>query len=124
MNLGSTLFHLGDPVRAMELYREALDLYQKTSNIEGIVWALERIGVVEAKYGDARKAARLLGTASVMREALGISLDPPDKKDWEEAVAAVRAALANDTVFDTVWQEGCAWTQEQAIGLALSEASA
>lgn len=32
MNMGNTLFHLGDPVRAMELYQEALAIYEIALN--------------------------------------------------------------------------------------------
>jgi tetratricopeptide (TPR) repeat protein len=117
MKLGSALFHLDEPVRALQFYREALDLYRKTSNREGIVWALERIGVVEAMQGDARKAVRLMGAGCVMREALGLPMIASDKTDWEVALTAVRAAL-QETDFASLWEEGRVMTLEQAIECA------
>lgn len=120
MNLGSSLFHLGDTVRALELYREALPLYLKVQNEEGIVWALERIGVVAVKQEDARQTAHLLGAASILREGLGIPLSPSDKKDWDEALAELRAKM-KETAFAEEFAVGCAMTREQAIRLALSD---
>jgi predicted ATPase len=135
MNLGSALFHLGDPSRALQLYREALGLYIKAQNVEGIAiawseagitWSLERIGIVEAVQGDAGKAVRLLGAACVVRERLGIPLAPWDKKnwkDWDEALDRLRARLT-EAAFAKEFASGCALTFEQAIRMALSEASA
>jgi non-specific serine/threonine protein kinase len=119
MNLGCALFHLGDAVRAKELHRQALPNYLQTGSEEGISWSLERLAVVEASYGEAQRAARLIGAASIRREESGIPMDAPDKQDWEAAIAAVRATLADDTLFDAIWQEGCAMTLEQAVALAL-----
>ena len=36
-----------------------------------IAWSLERLAVVEALYGQTRKAARLLGAVAAVRAALG-----------------------------------------------------
>ena len=76
MNPCSALFHPGDAVAAKELHREALTLYPRAQNEEGIVWSLERMGIVVARHGDARKAARLLGAASAAREGLRMPLAP------------------------------------------------
>jgi len=55
---------------------EALTRYPRAQNEEGIVWSLERMGIVVARHGDARKAARLLGAASAAREGLRMPLAP------------------------------------------------
>src|SRR5262249_26912343 len=105
MNLGSTLFHLGEPKEAQALHRAALAVYARTSSLDGIVWALERLAVVEALHGDAQQAARLLGAASVAREALGSPRDRWDQEDWDTAIASVRAALEKEN-YAALWEEG------------------
>src|SRR5207249_3871010 len=105
MNLGNTLMHLGEPVRAQRLFREALTLYQSRNCAEGIVWALERLAVVEVTHGDARKAARMLGAAPGARDALGVAASRLNQADWERALAATRAGLGED-VFVMLWAEG------------------
>jgi predicted ATPase len=121
VNLGNTLFHLGEPVAARHLFREALPIYQQKAVAEGMVWTLERLAVVEAMYGDAGPAVRLLGAASTARRALGIPLSRSDQADWEQALVSVRGALeAQD--FTSLWAEGSAWTLEQAVAYALRTA--
>jgi tetratricopeptide (TPR) repeat protein len=117
--LGSTLLHLGEYARARELHREALALYHASSNIEGITWSLERLAVLEAADGDAQKAARLLGAASVGREGLGKPLDRWDQEDWDRAIVSVRAALG-EAIFTSLWAEGRTLTLEQAVVYALT----
>ncbi len=120
MNLGCALFHLGDSMRAKELHREALPIYVKIKSEEGIVWSLERLTVVEAAYGDAVKSARLLGAASLRREGSGFPMGSPDRKDWEEAIAAVSVVLP-ESHLASLREEGRNLTTEQAIALALEE---
>jgi tetratricopeptide (TPR) repeat protein len=122
-NLGSTLFHLGDAAGARQRHREALALYQRRENGQGIVWSLERLAVVEAASGDAGKAVRLLGAAAAAREGLGKPMDPWDQEDWDQAVAAAAAALEPQE-FDAAWAEGRALTLAQAVTYALEEARA
>jgi tetratricopeptide (TPR) repeat protein len=118
-NLGSTLFHLGDIVRAKTLHREALALYRQTQSMEGIAWSLERLAVVEAADGDARKAVRLFGAASVVRESLGKPLDRWDQEDWERAIASMRSAL-DEAIFTILWAEGRTLTMDEAVAYALT----
>ncbi len=120
MNLGSALFHLGQTQSALKLYCEALSQYLKAGNEEGILWALERIGVVEAFHGDMVKATHLIGSTSIMRERLGIPQTSFDKKDWEMALDRLRKTLIKPA-FRDVYEEGCAMTKEEAILLAVKQ---
>jgi tetratricopeptide (TPR) repeat protein len=126
MNLGCALFHLGDAAGAEELHRESLALYARTDNQEGMVWSLERLGGVAARQGDARKAARLLGAASALREGLGRPLAPWDKRDLDNALDETRAPMT-EAAFAEEFALGRAMAVEQATQAtqwALSEASA
>src|SRR5438093_13270357 len=112
--LGSTLFHLAEPVRARQLHREALRIYADNKNEEGITWTLERIAVLEAVYGEAQMAARLLGTAAAAREALGIPRARWDQADWDRATATARAALG-ESKFAHTFETGRVLPREKAI---------
>ena len=56
-NLGSTLLHLDDPSGARPLHLEALKLYRQEGLVEGIVWSLERLAILEALHGDPKRRA-------------------------------------------------------------------
>jgi non-specific serine/threonine protein kinase len=127
MNLGSTLFHLGEYARSRELHRKSLAFYQAAGSADGIAWSLERLAVVEAARAGAHqaessKAARLLGAASVAREAWGKPLDRWDREDWDRAVAAVRATLG-EAAFDALYAAGRSLSRDQMLALALDGAS-
>jgi tetratricopeptide (TPR) repeat protein len=119
-NLGSTLFHLGDTVRARELHREALVIYLRKESTEGLAWTLLRLGVVEAENGDAPKAAQLLGAASAVQEELGTPPARWDHADQDQALASLRARMPS-AEFEAMWAEGRALTPAQAVDIALSQ---
>src|SRR5205823_10763240 len=102
---------------ARDLHHLALNRYLQKQEPEGIAWSLERLAVVEARYGNAQQAARLLGAASVARRELDIPRARWDQADWDGAVATTRAALGEDA-YAAACSEGCAMTLEQATDLA------
>jgi tetratricopeptide (TPR) repeat protein len=120
--LASTLFHLGEPVRARQLHQQALRFYAESQDEEGITWTLERLAVLEAMYGDAPTAARLLGAASAAREALGIPRSRWDQVDWDRAAATARAALG-ESLFARTFETGRALSRQRAIEQALDSVS-
>ena len=72
------------------------------------------------RLGRMEPAARLLGAAEALREAIVCPLPPCDRKDYDETVAAVRAALDED-FFAAAWAEGENMTLDQAVSMALHE---
>nr|CAA9217654.1 Transcriptional regulator, AfsR family [uncultured Armatimonadetes bacterium] len=98
-----------------EALRAALDL--------GATWcvpyALEGLGCVAAAQEQPERAARLVGAAESVREALGV-LDPPSEQARRAPfVARARACLGED-VFAAAWAAGRALTVEQAVDCALT----
>jgi hypothetical protein len=92
----------GDTGRASALLRESLGICRDTRR------KLESVGCVErlaALVADGARAARLLGAAEAMREALGAPMAPVDRDEYDQTVAAVRAKLG-EAVFALVWDEG------------------
>ncbi len=110
-SLGSVAFHQADFARARNLHIEALIIYHDLTLMDGMTWSLERLGVLEAFLGNPQEAVRLCGAASTAREELGVSLEPWDQADWDQAIAAIRAALGQ--AFDAAWAAGRLLTFDQ-----------
>jgi predicted ATPase/DNA-binding SARP family transcriptional activator/Tfp pilus assembly protein PilF len=121
-NLGMALSRLGDRARASELHRQALASYLRKArrggkeDWDGIVWSLRELALSGMSEGEAEKAARLLGTASKLREQPEYLINY-----WNESVAAVRAVLGEDA-FSRAFEAGRALSGEQAIADALEGA--
>jgi hypothetical protein len=81
-------------------------------------------GYLKRSEGRARqhceKAARLLGAAEVLYEALGWHPAFPDQTYHDERVATTKAALGDDA-FAAAWAEGRAMTVEQVVKDALED---
>jgi hypothetical protein len=67
---------------------------------------------------DALRAARLFGAAQVLREAIGVTLPPAERRDHNAALAVVRATL-NPLSFQAAWNEGQIMTLDEAVAYAL-----
>jgi hypothetical protein len=76
--------------------RQALAIYQCREIAAGIAGSRERIGGIEALCGDAKRAARLLGSASAEREQAGIPRGAWEQENGEQAVGAVPLAADDD----------------------------
>jgi predicted ATPase/class 3 adenylate cyclase/tetratricopeptide (TPR) repeat protein len=117
-----TLFHLarvevyqGDNVAAHALYEESLAMAARGGDSKGLIPScLEGLAEVVAAQGEFSWAARLLGTAEDLREALGTPLPPVDRAAYERSVTATRAQLGEQT-FAAAWAEGRSKTVEQAL---------
>lgn len=118
-SLGDIAASLGQPERALQLYAESLALLQcvRNENWE-IAETLRQVAAVLGGRGCPDRAARLFGAAESIRETTGRLLPPLYRADYERAVNAARVQLG-ESAFQTVWAEGRALTQEQAIQLAL-----
>jgi predicted ATPase/DNA-binding CsgD family transcriptional regulator/Tfp pilus assembly protein PilF len=97
-------------------YKDSLAICQDVGEKEGIALALEGLAGISAALGQARSAARLLGTAETLRDATDVALSPIDRAFNERTLASVRARLG-EHVFQTVRDEGRSLTLEQAIAL-------
>jgi hypothetical protein len=72
--------------------------------------------------GDSERAARLLGSAEMLREAMGNSRmqDPTLQRLHDRMVEIAQVALG-DARFAAAWAEGAALPLEQAVCLAREE---
>ena len=82
---------------------------------------LEQLAATAGVAGQGARAARLLGAAAALREALGAPQPPQERTDTEQAVAPARAALGEEA-WAAAYAAGRALTLEQAIAEALARA--
>jgi tetratricopeptide (TPR) repeat protein len=117
-NMGFVAQQLGEYTRATELFTEALIVDRKT---EDKVWiAIDMIGFAgNAGAQQPERAARLLGFAQALLDALKVVLEASDRPDYDRIVAAARAQLGEEA-FAAAWEAGRSLTLEQAIEEALS----
>ena len=87
---------------------------QEIGDKEQIASGLEGLASVAAMQGELAWAARLWGTAEALRDAIGAPLQPIEWADYEQAVAAARDYLGEET-FASAWAEGRAMTAEQVL---------
>jgi predicted ATPase/DNA-binding SARP family transcriptional activator len=92
----------GDELRrSFAMHRELRDRWRMASVLEDLAAvALARAG----SGAGAERAARLLGAAQAMRDAIGSVLAPCDRPRHDESLVAARAALGD--AFDAAWREG------------------
>jgi len=104
----------GELAAARAYYQESLALAREIGAKNLIASALEGAGAVVAAQGEPGWAARLWGTAQVLREAMGAPLPPVYRADYESALDTTRTRLGEEA-FATVLAEGRAMTLEQTL---------
>jgi hypothetical protein len=117
--LGSVALQEGRPGEAVAHLRQSLLISRTLGDQDDIVWALQLLGVAAAE-SQGEKAARLLGSAEVLRETLGVSLSGTELALHERAVASLRSVLHPD-VLKAAWAIGRDMALAQAIEQALAD---
>ncbi len=120
INLAMVLLVSGhhDPIRA--LIRRSLELVRELGQKMWFAPCLEILAGVEATEGNGERAARLLGAAAALREAIGYPVEPPDRIFYDWSVSTTRDRLSPEQ-YMAAWAAGQALTLEQAIVLGLQE---
>ena len=97
-NLGAVALARGDHATALARYREGLALRRDQGYRIGVAECLAGLAAVAAACRQPERAARLLGAAWALRDALGVPVAPADRPREERTVAEARAALGEDGV--------------------------
>ncbi len=105
---------------ATALLRESVALHRELGDRVGTAADLELLACVAVTRGAPERAARLCGTASVIRDATGIPVLPVDRADVESMVNASRAALG-DAAFSASRGAGRSLSVEEALQEVLAE---
>jgi predicted ATPase/class 3 adenylate cyclase len=112
--LGKVEVARGDYAAARVLYEESLAMASEIGDKELLASGLAGLARVVAGQGEPTWAVRLWGSAEAQREAIGAPLQPIERADYEQAVAAVRDHLG-DSAFVAAWTQGRALTAEQVL---------
>jgi predicted ATPase len=116
--LGSVSRLQNDYAASRKLLAESLALSLDIGNKEGIIGCLEEFARLACMKGEAGRAARLLGTAEALREAIHVPVPPAYRAEYERDISLTRSTLGEET-FKDEWTQGRAMRLEQAIAYAL-----
>jgi tetratricopeptide (TPR) repeat protein len=121
IGLGEVATDRGEHDQAAALLEEGLVRWRELGHKRSFADGLEAFAGLAGAQRRPRRAARLLGAAAGLRDALGLPLPPAERPRYERHEAAARAA-PGDEVFVRTRAEGKAMTPEQAVAYALEDA--
>jgi DNA-binding SARP family transcriptional activator len=101
----------GDPA-AITLLRRSLELHGELRDRWRMSSVLEDLAAIALALGKVRPAARLLGAAEAIREAIGTVIAPCERPQHLQTLAAVRGALGEDG-FAAARQQGLVATMDE-----------
>jgi hypothetical protein len=102
--LGFTARADGRLAHAADCFREAVDLSQRIDKPAAVAVALIGLAGLAADREDVRRAARLLGMATALREPNQTG-SPPEDDCYEQEAVRLEAALG-EPAFNTAWTAG------------------
>ena len=117
-HLALTCLHLGDAVRAAQLFRESLHLHQAENNQSGMVECLIGLGSVAIAQGMPAAGARLLASAREPREQGKTHVWPAKPLEIEPHLEIARSQLTASQ-FEAETNAGRSMPLEQAVHYAL-----
>jgi predicted ATPase/DNA-binding SARP family transcriptional activator len=117
-NLGASELELGRHEVAGQHFREGLVLARDAGDREDLVWLLEGIGALAAARGHGERAARLLGAADGLLQAMGADHKPYERSLRDRTDAATESALGAEAT-GAALAEGRSLPLSDAIELAL-----
>ena len=117
-NLAVAAFKQGDYGRAAALLEESLVVLRRLGEKQFITRSLDYLAAVASMRGAYTRAARLFGAGEALRGAVGASVLPFYRADYERGVAAARAGL-DEQSFAAAWARGRSMTLDEAVGYAL-----
>jgi tetratricopeptide (TPR) repeat protein len=82
---------------ARRSFLDALAIFRRLRGADGIAYVLEGLAAVAGSEGEHAAAARLLGGARVVREEIGLHLDPFEQEAHDETASAAAEALGHET---------------------------
>ncbi len=118
-NVATFVLQRGDPIGAIAHYRECLTLLVALSERHLAARALARLGVALHLTGSSREAARLMGAAAALHEALGDSLSAEEEVNLTIRFQEVRDALGAPD-FAALWETGRSLPFEPAMAEAIA----
>jgi predicted ATPase/DNA-binding SARP family transcriptional activator len=115
--LGLVAYEQGDYAAALTLYGESLVILRTLEDKRGIADALDTYASFAHQEQQVRRAVKLRGAATALREAIGAPIPPNKRRTYDQQVAQAHAALGEEA-FDAVFEEGRAMAMELAVEYA------
>ncbi len=119
-NQGNLAFAQGHYTAAIHYYTQSLGMARQIENKFAVATLFERLAGAVGAQQKAEQAARLLGAAANLHEAIGAPLRPIDRPRYQAIISAVRAQLG-ETAYASAYAAGCAMTADQAVAFALAQ---
>ena len=108
----------GDLLNARNYFCEGISLSKESKGINQLPSLLEGLANTLARSSQTRNAILLLGAAQALRERIHQTRMQFETAEYDALLSALREDA--DGNFQSMWEDGCALTTEQAIDLALS----
>lgn len=119
-NIALAEFLRGNDLVAADRFREGLAIDVATTSKRGIAWCLTGFAGLAAKRGQSKRAARLFGAASALRDSIGEPQRPIVRAAYAPLEVAVRTELG-DALFQEYWNEGVQLSIDHATDYAMEE---
>ncbi|GAB2583968.1 BTAD domain-containing putative transcriptional regulator [Streptomyces capparidis] len=113
--LGFAAEQRGEAATALRLHRESLASARAVGDPRAVALALEGLAGGHALAGDPARAARLLGAAARLRDAVGAPLPEAERGDVDRIAAAARGALG-EPAFTAEFTRGTPRDADEADG--------
>ncbi len=105
---------------AHALTAAALTLCLEIGDRKLIAHTLSRTAGLAVREQQAARAARLFGATDAILHSVGATLPPYNQQDYDHYAGLAQAALG-EAAFQVAWQEGSAFSLEQAVAYVLAD---
>lgn len=112
--LGFAAEQRGDAGSALRLHLDGLTSAREIGDPRAVALAFEGLAGALSLAGDTAHAARLLGTATALRESVGAPLPPAERGDVDRITAALREVLG-DEAFTAELERGTRMDPKNAL---------
>lgn len=119
-NLALATLGQNEYAHATVLAKEGLALHQEVDSRSGIAGCLTILAMIAGAQCWPIHASRLYGAAEALNEAIGASMAPASRTEYDRNVTAARIQ-ATEAEFAAAWAEGRAMPLQDAIATALAE---
>lgn len=119
--LGHTRRMKGDWAGAEQVYQQTILAFQEREHIPAVAHQLECLGIIAAHLEQYPRAAKLLGAAQAIREAVAINRLPDEQAEFDEILGLLGEAMGA-RVRDAAMTEGADMGVEEAVGFAVRSA--
>ena len=118
--LGHTRRMKGDWAGAEQVYRQTIVAFQEREHVSAVAHQLECMGIIAAHLSQYPRAARLLGAAQAIREAVQINRLPDEQVEFDQMLAYLAKEMG-ESVRDAAMAKGAELSVDEAVTFALEK---